>query len=146
VPNPYDPCVFNKQDPDSEHVTVLMHVLITSKRNRHHARFEKCMCNKYKELNINIRKVVDYIGMTFDTIISGQVSITMDNCERAILSECGLWPLRVIPADSTIFDTLDALKATYEEVIFFRTGYDQATYASPIGTYPNDDDREKGGT
>jgi hypothetical protein len=79
------------------------------------------MRDKYKEIKISKGKVVDYIGMTFDYIVPGQVSITMDNCERFILSECGVWPLRATPAASTLFDTRDAPKASHEEVQFFRT-------------------------
>ena len=45
----------------------------------------------------------------------------MDNCERSIISECGVWPLRATPAASTLFDTRDAPKASHEEVQFFRT-------------------------
>ncbi len=59
--------------------------------------------------------------MTFDFIVLGQVSITMDNCERFILSECGVWPLRISLAAFTPVDTRDAPKATYERVQFFRT-------------------------
>ena len=89
VPNPYDPCVFNKQGPGGAHATVLMHVddlFITIKRIENHARLEKCMRNKYNEIKNNTSKVVDYIGMTFDFIIPGHVSIHVDNCERSILS------------------------------------------------------------
>ena len=59
--------------------------------------------------------------MTFNYIVPGQVSITMNNCERSIISECGVWPLRATPAASTFFDRRDAPKASREEVQFFRT-------------------------
>ncbi len=65
--------------------------------------------------------MVDYIGMTFNYIVPGQVSIAMDNCERSVLSEYGVWPLRATLAASTLFDTRDASKASHEEVQFFRT-------------------------
>ncbi len=124
VANPYDTCVFNKRGPDGAKITVLVHVddpFITSTGNDNHMRFEKYMRDTYKDINIIDGKVADYIGMTFDFIVPGQVSITMDNCEGSILSECGMCPLRVAPAASTLFDTRDAPKATYEEVQFFRT-------------------------
>ena len=124
IPNPYDSCVFNKLGLDGAQVTVVMHVddlFITSKSDENHTKFESCMRNKYKEIRVNKGKVLDYIGMTFDFIVPGQVSITMDNCERSILSEGGVWPLRATPAASTLFDTRDVPKATYEEVQFFRT-------------------------
>ena len=59
--------------------------------------------------------------MVFDFIVPGRLSITMDNCERSILSEGGVWPSRATPAASTLFDTRDALKATSDEVQLFRT-------------------------
>ena len=92
IPNPYDSGVFIKHEPSDEQVTVAMHVddlIITSKSEDNHISFEACMRDKYKEIKIRKGKVVDYIGMSFDYIVPGQVSITMDNCERAILSECG---------------------------------------------------------
>ncbi len=78
------------------------------------------MGDKSKEIKIITEKVVDCIGMTSDFIVPGQVSIIMDNCERSILSECGVWPLRVTSDAFTVFDTRDAPKTTYEEVQFFR--------------------------
>ena len=114
--------MLSKQGPDSAQVTVLMHVddlFITSKRINNRASFEECMRNKYEEIKINnIVKVAESIDMTFDSVIPGQVSITMDNCERSILFECGVWPLRATLATSTLFDIRDAPKATYEEVTF----------------------------
>jgi hypothetical protein len=62
IPNPYEPCVLNKQGPDGAQVTVLMHVydlLITSKSNDNHTRFKKCMHDKYKEIKISTVKVMD---------------------------------------------------------------------------------------
>ena len=78
------------------------------------------MRNKYKEIKISKGNVLDYIGVTFDFIVPGQVSITMDSCERSILSEGGVWPLKSTPVASTLFDTRDAPKATKVEVQFFR--------------------------
>ena len=115
IPNPYEPCVFNKKDADGAKVTVLMHgddLFITSKSNDNHMNFEKYMHDKYKEIKINNGKTVDYIGMTFDFIVLGQVSITIDNYERSILSKLGVWPLRTSPAASILFDIRDAPKAT----------------------------------
>ncbi len=108
VPNPYDPCVFNMHGPYGVQIFVVMHVddlFITSKIDDDHNKFESCMRDKYKEIKIIKGKVFDYIWMTFDFIVPGQVSITMDTCERSLLSECGVWPLRATPAASTFFDT-----------------------------------------
>jgi hypothetical protein len=124
IPNPYDSCVFNKHEPNGEKVTLVIHVdalFITSKSDYNHIKFEACMPAKYKEIKISKGKVKDCIGMTVKYIAPGQVSIAIDNCERYILSECGVWPLRATPAASTLFVTRDALKASHEEVQFFRT-------------------------
>ncbi len=56
----------------------------------------------------------------------------MGNCERSILSECGVWPLRATPAASTLFDTCDAPKASHEEVQFFRTFVAKLLYIAKI--------------
>jgi hypothetical protein len=124
APNSYDPCVYNKTGPSGAQITVVMHVddlLITGRVNDDHERFEKYMRKVYHDIKVNKGKVLNYIGMTFDYIVPGQVSITMENCEQSIISECGVWPLRATPAASTLFDTRDAPKATAEEVKFFRT-------------------------
>ncbi len=79
------------------------------------------MCGVYCEIKVNKGQVLDYFGMTFDFIVPGQVSITMDNCVQDVLAECGMWPRWSTPAASTLFDTRDAPKVTAEEVKFFRS-------------------------
>ena len=68
----------------------------------------------YKEIKISQGSMIDYIGVNFDYIVPSEVSITMDDCERSILFECGVWLLRVTPAASTLFDTHDASKASHK--------------------------------
>ncbi len=95
--NPYDSCVFDKHGLDGAQVIVVMHIddiFITSKSDDNHTKFESCMRSKYKEIKVRVGKVFDYIGITFDFIVPGKVSITMDNCERSIMSEGRVWPLR----------------------------------------------------
>ena len=55
---------------------------------------ESHMRKVYKDIKIGKGKVLYYIGMTIDCVVPGQVCITMDNCERDILSGCGVWELR----------------------------------------------------
>jgi len=124
IPMSYDSCVFNKHAPNGEQVAVAIHVddlFITSKSGDNLIMFEACMRDKYKEIKVSKAKVVDYIGINFDYIVPGQVCITMDNIERSILFECGVWPLRATPAASAAFDTRDAPKASHEEVQLFRS-------------------------
>ena len=124
IPNCYDPCIFNKFGADGAQITAAMHVddlLVASTSNANLEKFEDYMRGVYSEIKVNKGRVLDYLGMTFDFVVPGQVSITMDNCEQDILAECGVWALRCTPAASTLFDTRDAPKATDEEVKFFRT-------------------------
>jgi hypothetical protein len=58
--------------------------------------------------------------MTFDYVVPGQVSITMDNCEQDILAECVVWTMRQTPAVSMLFNARDATKATDEASGYFR--------------------------
>ena len=78
IPSPYDSCVLNTHEPKDEQVTVAIHVddlFITSKSEDNHLKIEECMRDKYKEIKISKGKVVDYIGMTLDYIVPGQVTI-----------------------------------------------------------------------
>jgi len=56
IPNPYDLCVFNKNEPNGEQVTVTIpddDLFITSKSEDKHIKFEDCMRDKYKEIKIS---------------------------------------------------------------------------------------------
>lgn len=124
APNPYDPCIFNKIGSGGAQATVAMHVddlFVSSTSDADIERFENYMRGVYKEIKVSKGKVLDYLGMTFDYVVPGQVSITMDNFEQDILAECGVWTMRQTPAASTLFDVRDAPKATNEESGFFRT-------------------------
>jgi hypothetical protein len=101
-----------------------MHVdgmFITGSCDDDHEAFEKHMRKAYREIKFNKGEFINYIGMTFGYTVLGHVSIKIENCERSILSECGVWPLRATPAANNLFDTRDAPKATAEEVKIFRT-------------------------
>ncbi len=90
IPNPYDPCVYNKIGTSGTQAMVVMHVddlFITSLDDVDHEEFKNNMRRKYREEKANKGKVVNYTGMTFDYVIPGQVSITMENSDRSILSE-----------------------------------------------------------
>jgi len=93
APNPYDPCVYNNNGLNGTQVTVVMHVddlFIKGRNEIDHEEFENTMRRKYREVKVNRGKIVNYIGMTFDFALPGQVSITIENSERSILSECGV--------------------------------------------------------
>ena len=66
-------------------------LFITRKSEDNHITFEACMRGKYKEIKISKRKVVNYIGMTFDYIVPGQVSInwTIASAPSYMNAGCG---------------------------------------------------------
>jgi hypothetical protein len=79
------------------------------------------MAGVYNEIKVSKGKVLYYLGMTFDYVVPGQVSIKMDNCEQDILVECGVWRMQQTPTTSTLFNVRDATKATDEASGYFRT-------------------------
>ena len=88
APNPYDPCVYNKIGSSGSQITVVMHVddlYITDSCDDDHEAFEKHMRKAYREIKVNKGNVINYIGMSFDYTVLGQVSITMENCDLSIL-------------------------------------------------------------
>ena len=91
-----------------------MHVddsFITGLNEIDHEEFENNMRRKYREVKVNMGKIVNYIAMTFNFVFLGQVSITMENSERSFLSECEVWPWRSTPASPALFETRNAPKA-----------------------------------
>ena len=87
APHPYDPCVFNKNASSETQVTAVMHVddlFITGLNKIDHKEFENNTRSKYREVKVNRGKIVNYIGMTVDFVLPGQVSIIMENSERSI--------------------------------------------------------------
>ncbi len=111
TPNSYDPCIFNNVGRDGGQITVAMHVddlFVTSVSANNIEKFENYMRGVYCEMKFIKGGVICHLNMTFDFIVLGQVSITMDNCVQDILAECGMWPRRSTPAASTLFDTRDA--------------------------------------
>ena len=74
--NPYDVCVFNKYGGDGEQITVLIHVddlMVTSISTASIADFGVYLQSVYPEIKTMSGLVIDYIGMSFDFTIAGQV-------------------------------------------------------------------------
>ncbi len=91
--NPYDPCVLIKLGADGVQITIAVHVddlLVTSASNDNLASLERYLQSVFPAISVHRGEVLDYIGMTFDFTVPGEVSITMENCMRDILSECGV--------------------------------------------------------
>jgi len=107
VANAYDPCVLNKHGADGVQITIAVHVddlLVTSASNDNIAFLERYLQSVFPAISVHRGEVLHYIGMTFDFTVPGEVSITMENCVRDILSECGVTAPRATPAAETLFD------------------------------------------
>jgi hypothetical protein len=89
LPSPYDPCGFKKIGSGGAQATGIMyvnHLFVSRKSNADIDKLENYMPGVYKEIKVSKGKVLDYLGMTFDYVVPGQVSIAMDNYEQEILS------------------------------------------------------------
>jgi len=123
--NPYDVCVFNKIDKHGDQITVLVHVddlFITCINESSLDEFDRYLLSVYPETKTKTGKVLDYVGMTFDFSIDGEVSVTMANIVKDILSECGVTKERATPAAEHLFQVRDdAPKATVAESQYFHS-------------------------
>ena len=125
VANPYDACVLNKLGADGVQITIAVHVddlLVTSSSNDNLASLERYLQSVFPAISVHRGDVLDYIGMTFDFTVQGEVSITMENCVRDILSECGVTLPRATPAAETLFEVRsNVVKVSPTEAAFFHT-------------------------
>jgi hypothetical protein len=123
VANKHDPCIFNKLDGKVQ-ITVALHVddlLVTCIDPSKLASFETGLRAFYREVATKRGPVIDYVGMTFDFTLSGQVSITMKNCVDDILASGGAQPSRTSAATSNLFEVRDAPKVSASESAYFHT-------------------------
>jgi len=100
-PNEYDQCVFNKTCADGEQITLVLHVddlMVTSAGEANLDAFSKYLRTVYPEVTEKRGRVVNYVGMTFDYTVAGQVSVTMDQCVKDILNGCGVVSPKSTPA------------------------------------------------
>jgi hypothetical protein len=122
VENPYDKCVFNKVGEDGNQVTIVVHVddlLITSESQSNLDMVDTYLKSVYPETKLCAGLIINYIGMTFDFTVCGEVSVTMDNCVNEILSECDVTTARATPATSSLFDVRQAPKVSEAEARYF---------------------------
>ena len=81
--NPYDGCVYNKLGASGEQITIAVHVddlIVTSRSQDDITRLELHLRGTYKEIRVNVGAVLDYVGMTFNLKVTGEVKVTMDSC------------------------------------------------------------------
>ena len=87
--NPYDLCVFNKLENDELQTTIVLHVddmFVTSMKQAHIQALNKQLKAAYGDTTFAEGDMLDYLGMTFDLTVAGEVSITMDHAVSEILS------------------------------------------------------------
>ena len=132
TPNAYDCCVLNKEDPRGQ-ITVVLHVddlLITCTDNKQIEELNQMLMVRYGETKLKQGKVLDYLGMTFDFLTEGEVSITMDGAVNDIIESGGVHEPRATPAATTLFDVRDAPKATKEEGEYFHSHVAKLLYVA----------------
>ena len=109
--NPYDLCVFNKLENDGVQTTIVLHVddmLVTSTKQAHIRALNQQLKVAYGDTTFTEGDVLDYLGMTFDFTIAGEVSITMDHAVNEILREAGdNIKKRTTPATDMLFVVRD---------------------------------------
>jgi len=116
--NPYDRCIFNKICGDGSQITISLHVddlKITNLYDENLDEFFEHLKLTYKETKIVRGQVLDYVGMIFDFTTPGEVKITMGNCVKEILADCGVIQVASTPASPMLFDIRDSEKASAEE-------------------------------
>jgi hypothetical protein len=105
--NAYDICVFNKITPyDGKQCTVTIHVddlKISCADQRGVDDAIKVLENKYKKLNVNRSKVLDYLGMEFDYSQEGVCKISMKSMIADMLEECKTEGIVATPATADLY-------------------------------------------
>jgi len=128
VVNLHDFCMFNKIGPDCEQITLCLHVddiLATSVTQKN--------LNLFRESTVMHKqgRVVNYMGMTFDFTIDGEVRVTMEHCIKDILHGCGVLRPRLTPAAPDLFEIRENTeKASPDNAAYFHTYVAKMLYLS----------------
>jgi hypothetical protein len=111
VPNPHDPCVFNKVDSTGVQCTLALHVddiFATSESLALLDALAKCLEDKYHEYRRQDGPVIGYLGMTFDFTIPGEARVTMDGYILDLIKSCEVIGAAKTPAAETLFDVRES--------------------------------------
>ena len=106
LPNPYDPCVFNRMYNDKQ-CTACVHVddiKITCADPIGVEDTVQGLTNRYNTITVKRGLIHSYLGMTFDYTIPGKVRITMSKYVTDILEKYQVTGSAATPASSTLFD------------------------------------------
>ena len=133
VVNPYDPCVFNKDGPHGNQITVCFHVddiLSTSINSTDLDDLERYIKSIWNEITVKRGDIIDYLAMTFDFTTTGMVRITMDHIINNILDASGVDGECATPATSSLFDIRDAPKLSATDASYFRSFVAKVLYVA----------------
>jgi Reverse transcriptase (RNA-dependent DNA polymerase) len=131
--NPYDRCIFNKICKDGSQMTIALHVddlMITNLHDENLDSFFEHLKQTYKETKIVRGQILDYVGMTFNFSVAGEVKITMENCVNEILADCGVTQVASTPASPMLFNIRDGEKASGDESKWFHSYTAKMLYLS----------------
>jgi len=118
IPNPYDPCVFNRMYKDKQ-CTACVHVddiKITCADPMGVEDTVEGLTNRYNTITVKRGLIHSYLGMTFDYTIPGKVRITMSKYVTDILAKYQVTGSAATPASSNLFDIdLDSKQLSTEQ-------------------------------
>jgi hypothetical protein len=106
IPNPYDPCIFNKTTNNIQ-TTIVLYVddlMITSTDASLIEEILNDLVIKYKTLSITKGKVHSYLGMLFDFTTAGELNISMDGFMQDVLREYEVSGNAKTPATDMLFN------------------------------------------
>jgi hypothetical protein len=115
VENPYDPCVFNRDNAEHVQCTIVLHVddmLITCADPDTVEAVIKEVMNRYPESKYTLGPKVPYLGMDLDFTVPGECRITMDGMIDDILAKCGVDGIASTPATEELFNVNPACPET----------------------------------
>jgi hypothetical protein len=109
--NPYDHCVFNKLDGDSQ-ISVGVYVddlLITCKDKQSIYKFKSDLEHKYKHVNFEEGDKISYLGMLIDNTHDDYIDISMPAYIQQVISDMSITPDQTskTPCSSKVFEIND---------------------------------------
>jgi hypothetical protein len=106
LPNPYDPCVFNRSL-YGQQCTITLHVddlKISCSDGRGVTDVLNELTSVYKKINVHEGKILDYLGMDLDYSESGVVSVSMTSMIEDAIDTYGIDGTAASPAANYLFN------------------------------------------
>ena len=122
VPNPQDPCVYNKGTAkDNDQITVVLYVddlLVTCVSRKRIDELWKLLRMKYAkppqpDISVKAGPVISYLGMTFDFRVEGEVAMTQCGFVNDLVKDSGIDENKkaATPAADNLFEVRDDTEA-----------------------------------